>query len=230
MAVVNISIEEFLKKSCCKNNCVRGFNVTDIERIRDSFLDLTTEEKDIYILSLFTQWFKPGQSSDAIEYRMEGKKLCRQTFLFFTNISKTKLQNLRVHYNQEGLQSRRHGNFGRASPNSHSFETRQTIKTFIENFADNHGVILPGRIPSYRDQSIILLSSAETKLNVYRFYKECCRQTGFASVASSTFYDLWEELLPWIVFAKPATDMCWRCQSNNNKIFKSANNLSLIHI
>ena len=175
-------------------------------------------------MSLFTQWFKPGQSSDAIEYRMEGKKLCRQTFLFFTNISKTKLQNLRVHYNQEGLQSRRHGNVGRAPPNSHSFETRQTVKTFIENFADNHGVILPGRIPSYRDQSIILLSSAETKLNVYGFYKECCSKSGFASVASTTFYDLWEELLPCIVVAKPATDLCWRCQSNNNKIFKSANN------
>ena len=57
---------------------------------------------------------------------------------------------------------------------------------------------------------------------MYRFYKECCSQTGFASVASTTFYDLWEELLPWIVVAKPATDLCWRCQSN--KIFKSANN------
>ena len=223
MAVVNVSTEEFLAKGCCKANCIREFQIADIERIRDSFFDLTSEEKDIFVLSLFVNWFKPGDTFDAVDYRIEGRKLCRQAFLFLINISKTKLQNLRQHYNQEGLQSRRHGNVGRAPPNSHLFETRETVKNFIENYADNHGVILPGRIPGYRDASIILLSSAETKLNVYRFYKECCEKSELASVASTTFYDLWQQLLPWIVIAKPATDLCWRCQKNNTKIFNSSN-------
>ena len=218
MAVVNITIGEFLQKGCgCKSNCIG--ECTDIQRIRDSFLALTSEEKDIFVLSIFMQSFKPGESVDLINYCIEGKRICRQTFLFLTNISKWKLQNLKGHYNENGLVSRRHGNVGRAPPNSHSFETRKTVKSFIENYADNHGVILPGRIPGYRDQSIVLLFSAETKLNVYGFYKECCN----VSVSSSIFYDLWQELLPWIVIAKPATDLCWRCQNNNNKIFKSVN-------
>ena len=223
MAVVNISIEEFLAKGCCKQSCLSKFEVTDIERIRDSFLDLTNEEKDTFILSIFVQCFRPSETSNTAEYRIEGKQLCRKLFFFLLNISKTKLQNLRSHYHQEGLQSRKHGNVGQGPPNSHSFETRETVTHFIKNYADNHGVILPGRIPQYRDMSIILLSSAETKLNVYRFYKECCEKTGLASVASTTFYDLWQELLPWIVIAKPATDLCWRCQKNNNKIFQSTN-------
>ena len=223
MAVVNISIEEFLAKGCCKQSCLSKFPVPDIERIKDCFFDLTNYEKDTFILSIFVQCFRPGEKSDTVEYRIEGKQLCRQAFLFLVNISKTKLQNLRDHYNQEGLQSRRHGNVGRAPPNSHSFETRETVTNFIKNYADNHGIVLPGRIPQYRDLSIILLSSAETKLNVYRFYKECCENTGLSSVASTTFYDLWQQLLPWIVISKPATDLCWRCQKNNNKIFQSSN-------
>ena len=142
MALVNVSIEEFLNQSCCKKNCISSFDLADIERIRDSFLDLTSEEKDTVLLGFFMQWFKPGDhlSSD-VDYRMEGKKICRKSFLFLTNISKTKLQNLRSHYHQEGLQSRRHGNTGRAPPNSHSFETRETVKNLIENYADNHDVI-----------------------------------------------------------------------------------------
>ena len=177
MAVVNVSTEEFLAKGCCKVNCIREFPIADIERIKDSFFDLF-------------DWFKTWDTSEAVDYRIEGRKLCRQAFLFLINISKTKLQNLRQHYNQEGLQSRRHGNVGRAPPNSHLFETREIVKNFIENYADNHDVILPGRIPGYRDASIVLLSSAETKLNVYRFYKECCEKSELASVASTTFYDL----------------------------------------
>ena len=48
-----------------------------------------------------------------------------------------------------------HGNIGRAPPNSHSFESRKTLKNFIEQYSDNHGVILPGRISGYRDNSIV---------------------------------------------------------------------------
>ena len=214
MAVVNITIGEFLQKGCgCKSNCIGEFQCTDIQRIRDSFLALTSEEKDIFVLSIFMQSFKPGESVDLINYCIEGKRICRQTFLFLTNLSKSKLQNLKGHYNENGLVSRRHGNVGRAPPNSHSFETRKTVKSFIENYADNHGVILPGRILGYRDQSIVLLSSAETKLNVYGFYKEYCNVSDMVAVSSSFHYDLWQELLPWIVIAKPATDLCWRCQN-----------------
>ena len=103
MALVNVSIEEFLNQSCCKKNCISSFDLADIERIRDSFLDLTSEEKDTVLLGFFMQWFKPGDhlSSD-VDYRMEGKKICRKSFLFLTNISKTKLQNLRSHYHKRG--------------------------------------------------------------------------------------------------------------------------------
>ena len=196
MAVVNCSVQEFIDEGCrCKLNCIHSFSKEDCGRIRDSFMDLTNEEKDLFLMGIFALFFKPGESSDVLEYQLEGKRICRQTFLFLTNISKYKLQNLRKHYNREGLSARRHGNTGRVPSNSHTFETRKIVKDFIENYAENHGVLLPKRIPGYRDQSIVLLSSAESKTSVFEFYKKSCNASEIVAVCSSLFFSLWDDSL-----------------------------------
>lgn len=38
-----------------------------------------------------------------------------------------------------------------------------------------------------------------------------------------TFWRLWKTLVPYIVWTKPMTDLCWECQINNSAIYKSAN-------
>ena len=48
-------------------NTIGEFNATDIGRIRDTFFDFASEGRDIFVLSLLAQWFKSGESSDAIE-------------------------------------------------------------------------------------------------------------------------------------------------------------------
>ena len=83
MAVVNYSIPEFFDKGCgCKLNCIHLFTIADGERIRDSLMDLSNEEKDMFLIGIFVASFKPGDESSALEYRIEGEKICRQTFLF----------------------------------------------------------------------------------------------------------------------------------------------------
>ena len=42
-------------------------------------------------------------------------------------------------------------------------------------------------------------------------------------MGSSTFFDTWKQLCPFIVTARPMTDLCWTCQKNNHLIFRSAN-------
>ena len=105
-------------------------------------------------MGMFMQGFKAGEMSQ-VNFQMEGKKVCRQAFLFLTSTTKWKLQNLKCHYNQEGFISRRHGNTGRSPHNSYSFNTINAVKEFIEIYAENHGVLLLGRIPGHRDDSII---------------------------------------------------------------------------
>ena len=41
-------------------------------------------------------------------------------------------------------------------------------------------------------------------------------------VAASAFKKLWLELCPFIVVARPVTDLCWRCQQSNTNIYRSA--------
>ena len=47
--------------------------------------------------------------------------------------------------------------------------------------------------------------------------------SGQRAVKLSTFRKLWKTLLPFIVQAKPMTDLCWVCQQNNYQIYRSAN-------
>ena len=37
------------------------------------------------------------------------------------------------------------------------------------------------------------------------------------------FCDLWSQLFPFVLIMRPATDLCWTCQKNNNLIQKTAN-------
>ena len=39
----------------------------------------------------------------------------------------------------------------------------------------------------------------------------------------TSFKDLWKDLLPTIVTAKPMTDLCEVCQTNNTLIYKACN-------
>ena len=47
--------------------------------------------------------------------------------------------------------------------------------------------------------------------------------SGHRVIGKSTFGKLWNELCPFIVVAKPMTDLCWKCQQNNTHIYRSAN-------
>lgn len=46
---------------------------------------------------------------------------------------------------------------------------------------------------------------------------------GQVSVGYLKFCDLWNQLCPFILIMRPATDLCWTCQKNNNKIHRTSN-------
>jgi hypothetical protein len=53
----------------------------------------------------------------------------------------------------------------------------------------------------------------------------CCRLyfVGHRAVKITSFRRLWNALLPFIVQAKPMTDLCWICKKNNYQVYRSAN-------
>ena len=84
-------------------------------------------------------------------------------------------------------------------------------------------MLLPGRVPGYKDSDVKLLPSSTTKHAIWEFYLQAAATSSMRSVAYSTFTQLWRQLLPNIIVMKPMSDLCWVCQQNSAAITRSAN-------
>jgi len=94
------------------------------------------------------------------------------------------------------------------------------VVQFITNYAEDHALVLPGRVPGFKRHDIRLLPSSHGKGKVYANYRELLKDTNLRLVGESSFFSLWQQLTPFIVSAKPMTDLCWTCQKNNTLIYR----------
>ena len=88
---------------------------------------------------------------------------------------------------------------------------------------DSNAMLLPGRVPGYKDSDVKLLPSSTTKRAIWEIYLEAAANSTMRAVAYSTFTQIWRQLLPYIVVMKPMSDLCWVCQQNSAAITRSAN-------
>ncbi|KAL8595653.1 hypothetical protein ACOMHN_025689 [Nucella lapillus] len=56
-------------------------------------------------------------------------------------------------------------------------DTQQVVQ-FIRNYAEEHAISLPGRVPGFKRDDILLLPSAHVKSSIYRRYKQSAEQAG----------------------------------------------------
>jgi len=198
--------------------------------MRSSLQAASREEKEMAVLGIFTQFRIPQAVSLPNDLRLKtkyclfGQDVCRKTYTFALDIGLDKLYALSRHYDINGLKPRIHKNTKRLPKNTHSLETNLNVRTFIENYAEENAIILPGRTPGLREtDNVCLLPSAESKRDIWKLYVQSCQIANIRSVCYVTFCSLWKELIPWIIVSKPMTDLCWKCQSNNYIIFRSVN-------
>ena len=147
-----------------------------------------------------------------IKYHYGGMPICKSAFLFIHAIGSRRLKNLISHYDEMGLSVRMHGNARKHPHNQTTTEEVEKIKGFIEQFADNHAISLPGRLPTYKDYRVMLLPSDMSKSAVYRFYVKASESEQVSCISRRTFENIWKELCPYIAAMKPATDLCHTCQ------------------
>ena len=72
---------------------------------------------------------------------------------------------------------------------------------------DSNAMLLPGRIPGYKDSDVKLLPSSTTKHAIWELYLQAAAASVMRAVAYSTFTQLWHQLLPYIVVMKPMSDL-----------------------
>lgn len=102
-------------------------------------------------------------------------------------------------------------------------EVNAFVTHFLLNYAETHGMHLPGRVPGYWRADLQLLPTNCSKQRVYDDYGTTIAVTGHWTVSLVTFRRLWREIVPFIVTMRPATDLCWFCQKYQHKISEAAN-------
>ena len=232
MAVLGVHIEQFLREGCgCKiglnqSPCINFFQKDQFTECRDHFLELSNDEKDLFLLSYFAMHRVPGKSTERTNmpgYKIYGHNVCKKAFLFILNISNHKYKNIAGHYNKHGLIPRVHGNKGRLPINTTPFEDTEFVVSYIKAYAEDNSLPLPGRVPGHREETHSVIPSSISKKDVWCLYSQASYDASRQPVKYSLFLDLWSTLVPWIVIAKPSSDLCWTCQKFTETLSASPN-------
>ena len=233
-------VNAFYSNTCqCKfgeneQACSRSITISDFLDSRNNCHELSSMELDFVILGAIQSSLNCSDVSASgrteknrklsrMSFFFHGKRICRKTFLFLHCISKNKFCSLVKHYQDNGLSLRVHGNKKRLPSWIVPSETVEKVVKYILNIAEEQALLLPGRVPGFKRTDVRLLPSVLTKHRLWKTYCEICTSQGDRSVGYSKFCDLWNQLCPFVLIMRPATDLCWTCQKNNNLIQKSAN-------
>ena len=70
----------------------------------------------------------------------------------------------------------------------------EDVKNFLSNYTEENAVLLPGRIPGFKNEDIVLLLSSETKMHVWNCFKNACEVASKRVVSYTKFIELWKQL------------------------------------
>ena len=233
-------VEAFIRKTCgCtlgdeEKPCSSTLQLEDVIDCRNNCAELESSELDLVILGIIQSAINCDEVSSSgrkerkrqrsrVALSFHGHRICLKTFLFMHRLHKTRFYSLVKHYRKNGLTLRTHGNTKRLPSSAFSVETVEHVVKFIMNVAEDQALLLPGRVPGFKRIDVKLLPSSLTKCKLWKMYHDASTAAGHVAVGYSKFCDLWKQLCPFIVIMRPASDLCWTCQKNNNQILKSAN-------
>ena len=100
-----------------------------------------------------------------------GYKVYKTTYAFLYGVgTKHRLEAIKKHYLEHGMETRVHKDTRRLPHNALSFDEITSVVKFIENYAEQHAILLPGRIPTYkRDDMKLLPFSASKKVHMLNY-------------------------------------------------------------
>ena len=172
---------EFVRTTCgcSKANgkpCSSLFSEEHYVELRAQAAFLSHEQLDLVILGsvmatinsdeFCRPWHrhKPAKRQKTMmAYMHHGHNLCKKTYSFLHDVGNHRVKAIRQSYLQNGLTPRCHGNSGRSSHNALTYKQIEYIIKFIQNYAEQHAVLLPGRIPGQKRDNLKLLPSSDNK-------------------------------------------------------------------
>ena len=229
-------VKNFLQAGCgCSRgpkggHCSNQFSEEAVLTNLNNCMELSHGELDLVILAniqaLFTTMEVTGEKrkrNPTCSFSYQSRTICREMFLNLYGIGHYRFRSLKEHYEANGPSLRVHGNRKRLPHNIVPQAVTEDVKNFLSNYVEENAVLLPGRIPGFKNDDIQLPSSSDTKMAVWREFKKACKETGKQTVCYTKFIDLWQQFHPNVVVAKPMSDLCLTCQQNTSKLLRSAN-------
>lgn len=197
--------EQFVRATCgCKladgKPCSSLFPLEYYADIRGQAFLLTRDQLDMVLLGSVASTVqddddvgvrsghKPAKRQrTGIGYMHKGYNLCRTTFTFLYGVSKHKVHGIKKHFLEHGFSSRTHGNTNKRPHNALTFNGILNVLKFIQNYAEQNALLLPGRIPGFKNDDIKVLPSSDSK-KVCKLKGMCqCTTVMFKTEPSSSF-------------------------------------------
>ena len=147
-------------------------------------------------------------------------QICLKTFLFLHGIGRYRYDAVRHHYLENGIEDRTHGNSKRLPFHGFTTEELKCVVSFLQNYAEQNAILLPGRIPGFKRTDLQLLPTQTTKRAVWNSYIQAC---GTLTFRMAMYPTIWRRYVPHIMITTPQTDLCWTCQQNSFAITASSN-------
>ena len=133
------------------------------------------------------------------------------------------LKALQRSYQVQGIEARLHGNLNKLPIHGFTTEEICRVTTFLDNYAETHAILLPSRIPGYKNWDVKLLPTQMTKNSVWLEYVHAHATLTVRIASYRSFCRLWERYRPSLLITKPKSDLCWECQQNSATITASFN-------
>lgn len=199
---------------------------------------LDSEKLDLCILTQLMV-FKLDNDKQKIHYRYQYNasiRICQKVFLKLCNISENKLLNLQKHLQDDGLQSRLHGNLKKIpvlqSRAMVDLNTATSVEKFKTQYANIHGLPSPMRLQDSSDPFIYL----PTDKNISLIYKEFEYHLSVENdqpekiISYETFRNLWHKVKPIIKFQTSKSDLCDTCENFRIKLRASSSGDERVNI
>lgn len=162
-------VQKFIENGCgCRRGsksiqCSDQFTMETVLNNPYNCLELSHAELDLVVLAniqAFTATEETGKKrkrSPPYSFLYHSAPICKEMFLNLYGISKSRFQRLLGHYENHGISLRIHGNSKRLPHNALPVAVAEDVKNFLSNFVDENAVLLPGRIPGFKNEDIQLL-------------------------------------------------------------------------
>lgn len=224
------TVSDFMTKICCNLKCTSKFrkDVVVQSRLDAQELNHFSDKEHINFLHVsmlggMNCCVSVGEQTNRAKnknierqrvrghFYFQGKPVCKDFYLFLYGVSDKVYRHLKTFLMSEGIVPKPHQNMVTMPRiRAHSVKIRQCAAKFIENFAIQNAVVLPGRVPGFKNPDLLLLPSEHTKNSIHAKYMLCVDPE--MMIPYSTFTELWRELLPNICIQRPRSDLCAVCK------------------